>query len=677
MSERKITKIFIANRGEVAKRIAISAKKIGIETCAISHVKPYPTYLYNLIDDIIYIENLNTQIFLNSDFLIQLALKHNCDSIHPGFGFLAENPNFARKCIEHDLIWIGPNPNAIALMADKHISKTIAQKLNIPHIPSTDKFNPQELNHAQWQKIYDFCNKHKFPFIIKSALGGGGKGMKILLDSNNIEKACLQTSLESFATCRDYNIIIEKYLINPRHIEVQLIADKHKNIYAISDRECSIQRRYQKIIEEAPATCLSNMLRDTIYDYAINIANEINYDSIGTIEFLIDTNNISNKVYFLEMNTRLQVEHTITEQILNIDLVETQIKIAQNKPINKPFWPKSTNTHSIQARIYAEDPINDFLPSCGNIYNFTPYQTHNIRWDEGISSIDYVSSNFDPMIAKCIATSSSRTQAINLLKLALERTILLGIKTNIPYLCSILEDRNFIQNNINTQFITNNHSNIVKRYLSKFKTLEPEVITIFNYLRSYHFNTNHHPKNIQDIILKVFSKDNKNNTPNEHQNKDNIIITNQYNTIQTKTNTKVITGYGYKFSNINNKYKRFDYAVIYNNLNTQYILNIDTINFEQNNQYADNKFLTRSNTSTNKSQKQIISHIPGKIVAINITKHQNINEGDVIFVIESMKMQFEIKAEKSGIVNNINVSYNDLITPGTVLAEWEENELTS
>lgn len=437
---KKIKKVLISNRGEIAIRIHYSLKELGISTVGIYSKEDENSYHRFILDESYSLgEGTIFETYLNIDKILSIAKSSKCDAIHPGYGFLSENYLFAKACEEEKIIFIGPDSEIIKLMGDKLLSKQIAKKVNVPVLESIEGNIEEIINKIHKENI-------KFPLIVKASAGGGGKGMKILYNDQNLKENLESSSREAKNYFGNPTIYLEKYLEAPKHIEVQIIGDHYGNIYHIFERECSIQRRHQKIIEESPSPTLTEDERSILYDYALKIAREIHYKSLGTIEFLYD----SGQFYFLEMNTRIQVEHPVTEMITGLDLVKEQIFIENKEKIDLSSIKR--NGHSIEARIYAEDPEKNFMPSSGKILFYLEPNIPNLRIDTSVKEQILISTFFDPMISKVISWGKDREEARLKLIQGLKDYIILGIQTNLNYLIAILESKEFIKNQFSTNF---------------------------------------------------------------------------------------------------------------------------------------------------------------------------------------------------------------------------------
>lgn len=434
-------KILIANRSEISSRIIFTCKSLGIKTIAIySEQDKLLPYVFQADEN--YKLSLNgIQAYLNQDEIISIAKKLNADSIHPGYGFLSENYIFAQKVIDAKLNWIGPSPNSIKKMADKINAQNLMQKNNIPIIPGEFvAINTSE------KEINETALKIGYPIMIKDPLGGGGKGIKKVFKESELLPAFKTVKSEGIRYSNSKKILIEKYIENPKHIEIQIAGDK-KNFVHLYERECSLQRRYQKIIEETPAIFINKKLLQKMYKTAIKVAKIVNYDSIGTVEFIVK----ENKFYFLEMNTRLQVEHSVTEQTTGLDLIEIQLNLAKKKKLNLKQNNIKQYKHSIECRIYSEDPTNKFLPSTGKIKFFQFPDTPYSRIDHNLYENIKITPFFDPMLAKITIWGKSREKTINNVLTFLIQTRIEGIKTNINFLKEILKSKAFLSGKIDTQ----------------------------------------------------------------------------------------------------------------------------------------------------------------------------------------------------------------------------------
>lgn len=440
-----INKILIANRGEIAVRIITTAKEMGIGTVAVySDFDRYSLYT-RLADEAYHIgPSPAKESYLLAEKIIETAKKSGADAIHPGYGFLSERSYFAKMCEENGIKFIGPGADAIEMLGDKTKAKVLATKNNVPTVPGTDDpiTSPEE-----GKRIADSIG---YPLLIKAAAGGGGKGMRIVRSNEEFDSGLSMSQNEAKASFGDESVFIEKYVVGGRHIEFQILADEHGNAVHLGERECSMQRRHQKIIEETPSVIMTDELRKEMGECAIRLAKAAGYTNAGTMEFLVDE---ERNYYFLEMNTRLQVEHPITEMRTDTDLVREQILIASGEQLSFAQDEVKFNGHTIECRITAEDPDNNFLPSIGKLDYIKNVLGNGMREDTGIEEGNEISIYYDSMISKLIAHGETREIAIQKMNRALESYIISGVKTNIEFLHSLMKCDAFISGNYDTQYV--------------------------------------------------------------------------------------------------------------------------------------------------------------------------------------------------------------------------------
>ncbi len=442
----KISKILIANRGEIAVRIMRSAREMGISTVAVFSDADRSALHVRYADEAIYIgASAASQSYLVIDKIIGAALQTGAEAIHPGYGFLSENAAFARRVREKGLILIGPSPEAMEMMGSKLSAKEAAKKYNIPLVPGTDYAL------ADVEEAKKIAKEIGFPVLIKASAGGGGKGMRIVERPDQFAEMIKMAVNEATSAFGDGSVFIEKYISSPRHIEMQVLGDTHGNIVHLFERECSIQRRHQKVIEEAPSTVLTPEIRAEMGRCAVLVAKACNYIGAGTVEFLLDEHK---NFYFLEMNTRLQVEHPVTEFITGLDLVKEQIKIAEGEKLSFKQEDLHISGHALEARIYAEDPSNNFLPDIGKLKRYVRPQGPGVRLDDGYEEGMDIPIYYDPMIAKLVVYGSNRLEAINRMIRAIDEYIIVGPKTTLPFCRFVMEHEAFRSGHFDTHFIT-------------------------------------------------------------------------------------------------------------------------------------------------------------------------------------------------------------------------------
>ena len=426
-------KLLIANRGEIACRIIKSAHDMGISCVAVYVDADADSLFVKQADEAIRL----TDSYLNSKEIIAAAKATGAQAIHPGYGFLSENAKFSRDVIKEGLIWVGPNSKVITSMGDKLKAKVLAEKAGVPTLPMTT--DPKK------------ASSIGYPLLIKAAAGGGGKGMRIVDSNKELKESILGAQREALSGFGDDRVFIERYVASSRHIEIQILGDSYGNVVHLGERECSIQRRHQKIIEESPSPRVDPEMREAMGKAAVNLAKKLKYESAGTVEFLVDDK--TGEFWFLEVNTRLQVEHPVTEGVTGKDLVYEQLRIARGEELGYTQEEIEWSGSSIEARLYAEDPSNDFLPATGKLIAYEPDSNIEARWDTGVEQGSIIGTDFDPMIAKVISTGKSRTDAANKLALALESLHIGGVITNRDFLVSSLRSEAFHEGLTTSDFI--------------------------------------------------------------------------------------------------------------------------------------------------------------------------------------------------------------------------------
>ncbi len=436
-------KILIANRGEIALRIIRTCKEMGIKTVAVYSTADKDSLPVRFADEAVCIgPPASAKSYLSIPNIIAAAEITNADAIHPGYGFLSENEKFSKVCQEHNIKFIGALPDQIANMGDKATAKATMLKAGVPCIPGSK---------GLLKDVKDAIKQGKeivYPVILKATAGGGGKGMRIVWEESEMEHQWDSARQEAAAAFGNDGIYMEKYIEEPRHIEIQIAGDRFGNVCHLSERDCSIQRRHQKLIEETPSPFMTPELREKMGDAAIKAAKAVNYEGVGTVEFLVDKNR---DFYFMEMNTRIQVEHTITEEVINYDLIKEQIKIAFGDKISgNNYYPQM---HAIQCRINAEDPYADFRPSPGTITSYHSPGGHGVRIDTHVYAGYTIPPNYDSMIAKLIVVAQTRDEAILKMKRALDEYIIEGIKTTIPFHQKLMENPDFLKGDFTTKFM--------------------------------------------------------------------------------------------------------------------------------------------------------------------------------------------------------------------------------
>lgn len=645
-------KILIANRGEIAVRIIKSAKKLGIQTVAVfSEADKDSLYVHQADEAYCIGERELSETYLNIDKIIQTAIESDCDAIHPGYGFLAENANFVKACDKANIVFIGPHTKAIKLMGNKIESREFVNKLNIPMTKGITG-NPEELL-AKSGEI-------PFPILVKAAAGGGGKGMRIVRNPKDLEGILETTSREAKNYFGDGTIYIEKYVEEPRHIEFQIVGDNYGNVIHFFERECTIQRRYQKIIEESPSPTLTPEVRARMGEAAVKISKEIDYNSAGTMEFLVDKDL---NFFFLEMNTRIQVEHPVTEMVTGVDLVEEQILVAAGNQLRFKQEDIVQNGHAIECRIYAEDPENNFLPSPGKMTFYKQPEGKNIRVDSGIDKATEIFSFFDPMIAKLVVWAENREIATEKSIAALREYVIHGIKTNITYLRGMLQHPAFSKNHLSTKFCDEHTDDILVELNAQKEELGNEY-PLFSYLL-YSLNTNIKKaygnvwnkigfwRNIMEIPFEIngdtiminiekIKGSNFTVSVNDHLHQLNLQNA-ESNAVQFIADKRLIKAY------ISTDKKAIGWVTI------------DGINYQlsRKDQLNEQDEFISSEKDDNKSN--LFAPMPGKVIKINVKEGDRVKRGTIMLVVEAMKMENNITAVDDAIVDKITITEGQMV----------------
>jgi acetyl-CoA carboxylase, biotin carboxylase subunit len=444
---RKLSKLLVANRGEIALRIMRSARELGIKTVAIFSEADREALHVRFADEAVLIgKPPSAESYLKMEKIVDAARSVGADAIHPGYGFLSENEDFAKLVEDAGLIFVGPSAKSIALMGSKLAAKAAVAKFNVPLVPGTSE------PITDVTKAKSIALSIGYPVLIKASAGGGGKGMRVVQDENEFEEQMERAISEATSAFGDGSVFIEKYITRPRHIEFQIFGDQQGNVIHLFERECSIQRRHQKVVEEAPSSVLTPQLREQMGEAAVNVAKAADYYGAGTVEFIMDENL---NFYFLEMNTRLQVEHPVTEEITGLDLVKLQIHVAEGKALPFTQAQLSFKGHAIEVRVYAEDPANNFLPDIGTLKTYKRPQGHGVRVDDGFEQGMEIPFYYDPMIAKLVTKADSRTAAIEKMIRAIDEYEITGIETTLGFCRFVMKHDAFTSGNFDTRFVEN------------------------------------------------------------------------------------------------------------------------------------------------------------------------------------------------------------------------------
>ena len=631
-------KLLIANRGEIACRIIKTAHEMGISCVAVYTDVDSESPFVKLADEAIKL----TDTYLNGKEIIEAAIKTKAQAIHPGYGFLSENAKFSRDVIKAGLIWVGPSSKVITSMGDKLKAKDIADKAGVPTLPMTT--DPSKANTVG------------YPLLIKAAAGGGGKGMRIVESKKDLKDSIKGAQREAKAGFGDDRIFIERYVASSRHIEIQILGDSHGNIVHLGERECSIQRRHQKIIEESPSPRVDSKMRAAMGDAAIKLAKKLKYESAGTVEFLVDDK--TGEFWFLEVNTRLQVEHPVTEEVTGKDLVYEQLRISRGEDLGYDQEDISWNGSSIEARLYAEDPTNDFLPATGTLIAYEVDKNIDARWDTGVKQGSVIGTDFDPMLAKVIAKGRNRTDAANKLALALQSLHIGGVTTNRDFLVECLRSKDFHKGNTTSDFIS-----IAKPKRSiELKGTELEQAGIAAALWLQGENRKNTP-----ILSGIQSGWTNSRLPKQK-------ISFQYNSeelsILYKSNRdgsfEINKGINAKIIEWNNsgidieiEDKRFFSKVTRKDANLIVHGPWGDILF---------KIMPRFKSVSQEVQDGgLIAPMPGKVIDLKVKVGSKIKKGDTLVILEAMKMEHTVKATEDGVIDELFISNHDQVENGALL----------
>ena len=633
-----IRKLLISNRGEIASRIIRSAHDMGISCVAIYTEADTNTPYVREADQAFKLSDT----YLNAKEILEIAKKNDVDAIHPGYGFLSENANFANSVKKAGIKWVGPSANAIKKMGDKLTAKTLAEKVGVPTLPmGTSSKDAKNIG---------------YPILVKAAAGGGGKGMRIVEDAKDLKESIASAEREAEGGFGDKRVFLERYIERSRHIEVQILGDSHGNLVHLGERECSIQRRHQKIIEESPSPMVSDSMRREMGAAALKLASKLKYESAGTVEFLVDEK--TKEFWFLEVNTRLQVEHPVTEEVTGIDLVKEQLRIADGEELGFDQSDVDWFGSSIEVRLYAEDPGNDFLPVTGKLIRFEPANNPLVRWDAGIETGSIITSDFDPMLAKVISYGETRIEAANKLVLALKNSHFGGMKTNREFLISILESKEFLKGATTTDFIKkvklntelglsedeiNDYAKLAALWIQGKNRNEASVLTNMESgwnnarlpfqevkLKMNELETSIKYKNTRNNIFKFSDK--KNGVVFEWQNNfiDAEISGSRYRSKVSKDKDLLLlhTYKGDVLFKILPKFRIQEIGIVEGGLNAP---------------------------------------MPGKVVEVKIKKGSSVKKGDTLVILEAMKMEHKVSAPANGKISKVLISQGDQVENGQTL----------
>ncbi|KAL0133430.1 hypothetical protein PUN28_000871 [Cardiocondyla obscurior] len=673
----KINKILIANRGEIACRITKTAKKLGVRTVAVYSEADRNSMHVEQADEAYCIGPAqSSQSYLRQDKILSVAKQAKCQAVHPGYGFLSENTEFAELCQKENIIFIGPPASAIRDMGIKNTSKAIMTKAGVPII---EGYHGEDQNN---ETLLAEARKIGFPLMIKAVRGGGGKGMRIAQKESDFIEALESARTESEKAFGDSAVLLEKYVTEPRHVEVQIFADKHGNVVYLFERDCSVQRRHQKVIEEAPAPGISQQLRQKLGEAAVRAAKAVGYVGAGTVEFILDRN--THSFYFMEMNTRLQVEHPVTEAITGLDLVEWQLRVASGEELPLKQKEISLNGHAFEARIYAENPRNGFLPGAGQLlYLKPPESTDNVRVETGVRQNDEVSVHYDPMVAKLVVWGKDRGEALNVLVSKLCDYNIAGLDTNIEFIKDLCAHPKFKSGEVHTGFIEENFEQLFPKIQTSTRVLIQGTLALILY---------------EDVeSLSISLETNNPFTPfavetglrlNHVLNRTFLFdVGKESNTIDVKYiepdvycmrvnklgSWKKVTGTLKKTDGSLELIAEIDGIITKARtvkLNNK--LHIFTKDREWQLVIPTPKFVNAITNQVEQNPYTALSPMPGLVDKVFVNKGDTVKKGDSLLVIVAMKMEHIIKASVNGIVEDVLCSKGDNVAKNKLLIKLGE-----
>ena len=633
----RFNSILVANRGEIACRIMQTAQFMGIKCVAVFVDVDKDAPFVKMADEAIKLSSS----YMDGSAIIDAAIQSGAEAIHPGYGFLSENAAFARKVKSNKLIWIGPSPHVIKVMGDKLKAKELAEKSGVPTLPMTS--NTKDIKSIG------------YPILIKAAAGGGGKGMRIVKKESELKDSIVSAKREALSGFGDDRIFIERYVEKSRHIEIQILGDEHGNVVHLGERECSIQRRHQKIIEESPSPRIDPFLREEMGQAAVKLAKKIKYCSAGTVEFLFDDK--TDEFWFLEVNTRLQVEHPVTEEVTGIDLVAEQIKIARGDELEFAQDDIDWHGHAIEARLYAEDPGNNFLPEIGTLHAYDTSLASEVRWDSGVEEGSVIGTDFDPMLSKVISWAPNRIDAANKLARGLERAHMGGVVTNRQFLISCLRNESFINGNTTTDFIEREALETKKNLSANelHQTSTAVALWLAQQNRVSDPVTGFMPANwtngrmpLQRVKLRFIQDEIE---VKYKLNKDSLY----------EVMGSICEIYDCDSAGIDVEIDSHRFYAHVTEAGSEIFINMP---FGDVNASVIPRFIEPGNDVP---EGGLIAPMPGKVIDVKVKKGSQVKAGDTLVIIEAMKMEHAIKATETGKIAKVMIKLNDQVDNGATL----------
>ncbi|CAI9178896.1 unnamed protein product [Rangifer tarandus platyrhynchus] len=672
-NEKTFDKILIANRGEIACRVIKTCKKMGIKTVAIHSDVDASSVHVKMADEAVCVGPAPTgKSYLNMDAIMDAVRNSGAQAVHPGYGFLSENKEFAKRLAAEDVIFIGPDTHAIQAMGDKIESKLLAKKAKVNTIPGFDGVVKDA------DEAVRIAREIGYPVMIKASAGGGGKGMRIAWDDEETRDGFRFSSQEAASSFGDDRLLIEKFIDNPRHIEIQVLGDKHGNALWLNERECSIQRRNQKVVEEAPSIFLDSETRRAMGEQAVALAKAVNYSSAGTVEFLVDS---EKNFYFLEMNTRLQVEHPVTECITGLDLVQEMIRVAKGYPLRHKQADIPINGWAVECRVYAEDPYKSFgLPSIGRLSQYEePMCLPGVRVDSGIQPGSDISIYYDPMISKLITYGSDRTEALKRMEDALDNYVIRGVTHNIALLREVIINSRFIEGDINTKFLSDVYPDGFKGHQlteterNQFLAIASSLF-VASQLRAQHFQ-DHENSRVPIVKPQVASWE---LSVKLHDGIHTVVVSSSWPTFSvevdgSKLNVTSTWNLASPLLSVNIDGTQRTIQCLSReaggNMSIQFLGTVYKVRILTKLAAELNKFMLEK--AAEDTSSILRSPMPGVVVAIPVKPGDLVAEGQEICVIEAMKMQNSMTAGKTGKVKSVHCKAGDTVGEGDLLVELE------